>query len=319
MRVIVTGCAGFIGFHLANRLLANGIEVFGVDDLDAYYDPMLKQRRLDQLTAQHGFNFQKGDLADKNIYEIWPSVDRIFHLAAQAGVRYSMEHPERYIHSNINGTFRVLEWCRHHPCEHLLFASSSSVYGDNNVSPFKEDSRTDKPVSFYAATKASTELLARSYAKLYGIQTTGMRFFTAYGPWGRPDMALFKFTKAVLEGKPLDVYGEGTLKRDFTYVTDIVEAVVRLADLPPDGSIPFRAINIGNNRPFTVNELITAVELACGKIALKNFMPVQPGDVTQTHADISLLQSLTAFTPATSLAQGVGEFVAWYKTYFGVN
>jgi UDP-glucuronate 4-epimerase len=318
MNILVTGCAGFIGYHLSEALLGQGHKVLGVDNLNDYYDPALKQARLQRLQANATFSFCNFNLADDALLHGLPGAERVFHLAAQAGVRYSIENPSIYFESNILGTFNLLQWCLRTKPSHVLLASSSSVYGENNAAPFKENGSFDRPESFYAATKASTELMAHAQARIHGLPITALRFFTVYGPWGRPDMALFKFTKAILAGEPIQVYGQGLLSRDFTYVDDVVQAILLLADLPPAPQpAPYRVVNVGNHNPATVNQLIEAVEAACHKKALRQDLPMQPGDVTQTCADVSLLQNLTGFTPHTDLRHGVTEFVCWYRGYYG--
>lgn len=332
MKFLVTGAAGFIGFHTCKRLLEAGHQVVGIDNMNDYYDVNLKQARLDLLQSSL-FSFHKVDLADRQgIAELFAEekFNRVIHLAAQAGVRYSLENPHAYADSNLIGYLNILEGCRHNKVEHLLYASSSSVYGLNRKMPFSTDDSVDHPVSLYAATKKANELMAHTYSHLYGIPTTGLRFFTVYGPWGRPDMALFKFTKAMLEGKSIDVYNYGKMKRDFTYVDDIVEAIVRVQDVipqanaewtvengsPADSSAPYRVYNIGNSSPVELMDYITALEEALGMIAEKNMMPIQPGDVLDTSADTKPLYDLVGFKPQTTVKEGVQNFVDWYKAYY---
>lgn len=332
MKFLVTGAAGFIGFHACKRLLEAGHEVVGIDNMNDYYDVNLKQSRLDLLQSPL-FSFHKIDLADREgMAQLFASekFNRVIHLAAQAGVRYSLENPFAYADSNLIGYLNILEGCRHNKVEHLLYASSSSVYGLNRKMPFSTDDSVDHPVSLYAATKKANELMAHTYSHLYGIPTTGLRFFTVYGPWGRPDMALFKFTKAMLEGKSIDVYNYGKMKRDFTYIDDIVEAIVRMQDIipqpnpewtvetgsPADSSAPYRVYNIGNSSPVELMDYITALEEALGMKAEKNMMPIQPGDVLETSADTKPLYDMVGFRPQTTVRQGVKNFVDWYKAYY---
>ena len=332
MKFLVTGAAGFIGFHASQRLLEAGHEVVGIDNMNDYYDVNLKQSRLDLLQSPR-FSFYKIDLADREgMAQIFATekFDRVIHLAAQAGVRYSLENPHAYADANLIGYLNILEGCRHNNVEHLLYASSSSVYGLNRKMPFSTDDSVDHPVSLYAATKKANELMAHTYSHLYGIPTTGLRFFTVYGPWGRPDMALFKFTKAMLEDKSIDVYNYGKMKRDFTYIDDIVEAVVRMQDIipqpnpewtvetgsPADSSAPYRVYNIGNSSPVELMDYITALEEALGMVAEKNMMPIQPGDVLETSADTRPLYDAVGFRPQTTVSQGVKNFVDWYKAYY---
>lgn len=334
-RVLITGVAGFIGFHLASRLLARGDEVVGLDSLNDYYDPSLKRARLAQLHGRPGFEFALLDVADRDgMAALFASggLTRVVHLAAQAGVRYSLVNPWAYVEANLQGFMTILEGCRHHPVEHLVFASSSSVYGLNTAMPFSVHHNVDHPVSLYAATKKANELMAHTYAHLYGIPCTGLRFFTVYGPWGRPDMALFKFTRAILQGDPIEVYNFGRMRRDFTYIDDIVEGVVRVLDRPaaanpswsgdsPDpGSspAPYRLYNIGNNNPVELEEFIAAIERAVGRPARRTYLPMQPGDVPATYADVEELASDVGFRPATSIDNGVRAFVAWYRAYYGI-
>ncbi|HED1541286.1 NAD-dependent epimerase [Kluyvera cryocrescens] len=334
MKYLVTGAAGFIGFHVSQRLLAAGHQVVGIDNLNDYYDISLKQARLDQLSSAD-FHFVKMDLADTSAMAALfaeHKFDRVIHLAAQAGVRYSLENPHAYAQANLVGHLNVLEGCRHNKVQHLLYASSSSVYGLNRKMPFSTDDSVDHPVSLYAATKKANELMSHTYSHLYGLPTTGLRFFTVYGPWGRPDMALFKFTKAILDGKSIDVYNYGKMKRDFTYIDDIVEAIIRLQDVIPEAnsdwtvetgspatsSAPYRVYNIGNSSPVELMDYITALEEAIGVKAEKNMMPMQPGDVLETSAETQPLYDLVGFRPQTSVKDGVKNFVDWYRTFYNV-
>ncbi|KAA3652421.1 NAD-dependent epimerase [Denitromonas sp.] len=335
MKVLVTGAAGFIGMHASERLLARGDEVVGLDNLNDYYDPQLKRDRLARLQPHPSFRFVKMDVADREGIEklfAEEKFDRVIHLAAQAGVRYSIENPHAYIDSNIVGFMNILEGCRHNKVAHLAYASSSSVYGGNTKMPFSEHHSVDHPISMYAATKKANELMAHTYSHLFGLPTTGLRFFTVYGPWGRPDMALFLFTKATLEGRPIDVFNHGKMQRDFTYVDDIVEGVIRVldhtaesdpgfnADQPDPGrsKAPFRVFNIGNHSPVQLMDYIGAIESALGMEAKKNFLPMQDGDVPATYADTSELNAWTGFQPGTPVKEGVARFVAWYREYFSV-
>ncbi len=335
MKILVTGAAGFIGMHASQRLLARGDEVVGLDNLNDYYDPTLKDARLARLTPHPAFRFVKMDVADRAGMEqlfATEKFDRVIHLAAQAGVRYSLQNPQAYIDSNVVGFMNVLEGCRYAKVQHLVYASSSSVYGGNTRMPFSERDSVDHPVSIYAATKKANELMAHTYSHLYGLPTTGLRFFTVYGPWGRPDMALFLFTKAILEGRPIDVFNHGRMKRDFTYVDDIVEGVIRTLDrtAEPDAAFdsdrpdpgrskaPFRVFNIGNHDPVQLMDFVTAIEGTLGMSAQKNFMPLQDGDVPATYADTEALNAWTGFAPATSVQDGVARFVAWYRDYYRV-
>ncbi|MBJ3591041.1 NAD-dependent epimerase [Salmonella enterica subsp. enterica serovar Saintpaul] len=334
MKYLVTGAAGFIGFHVSERLLKAGHQVIGIDNLNDYYDVSLKQARLD-LLVQPGFHFHKVDLADRDSMAALfatEQFDRVIHLAAQAGVRYSLENPHAYADSNLTGFLNVLEGCRHHHVQHLLYASSSSVYGLNRKMPFSTDDSVDHPVSLYAATKKANELMAHTYSHLYGLPTTGLRFFTVYGPWGRPDMALFKFTKAMLEGKSIDVYNFGKMKRDFTYIDDIAEAIVRLQDIipqvdaqwtvetgtPATSVAPYRVYNIGNSAPVELMDYIKALEDALGIEAAKNMLPLQPGDVLETSADTRALYDVIGFKPETTVKDGVKNFVDWYRDFYNV-
>ena len=335
MKILVTGAAGFIGMHVSQILLARGDEVVGLDNLNDYYDPQLKHNRLARLTPQPGFRFVKLSVEDRAGMEALfaaEKFDRVVHLAAQAGVRYSLTNPHAYIDANIQGYMNILEGCRHHGVQHLVYASSSSVYGGNTLMPFSEHHSVDHPVSLYAATKKANELMAHTYSHLYRLPTTGLRFFTVYGPWGRPDMALFLFTKAILEGRAIDVFNHGQMVRDFTYIDDIAEGVVRVLDRPAQAdagydpiqadparsNAPYRVFNIGNHNPVTLMQFIEAIEAATGIEAKKNFMPLQPGDVPATHADVSELEASTGFKPAMPVPQGIQNFVAWYRDYFRV-
>ena len=330
---LVTGCAGFIGMHCAQALLARGEQVVGIDNLNAYYEVSLKEARLARLLQHPGFTFERTDVADRQamraLFErVRPT--RVLHLAAQAGVRYSIDQPDDYTDSNLLGFGNILQGCRAQQVAHLVFASSSSVYGGNARLPYSERDAVDHPISYYAATKKANEVMAHSYAHLYGLPTTGLRFFTVYGPWGRPDMALFKFTRAMLAGEPIDVYGQGQLVRDFTYIDDIVTGVLRVLDKPatPDAahnplapnpgtsSAPYRIFNIGNSTPTVLMDYITALESALDITARKNMMPIQPGDMHSTAADTSALATWTGFAPATSVRAGVAHFVHWYKDFY---
>ena len=330
MKILVTGAAGFIGMHATLRLLARGDEVVGLDNLNDYYDPTLKEARLARLLPHAGFRFVKLDVADRAGIEALfaaEKFDRVIHLAAQAGVRYSLQNPHAYVDSNLVGFMNILEGCRHAKVQHLVYASSSSVYGGNTKMPFSEADSVDHPVSIYAATKKANELMAHTYSHLYGLPTTGLRFFTVYGPWGRPDMALFKFVKAILAGEPIEVYGQGEMLRDFTYVGDLVEAAVRLIDrVPAVGApaapgdslspvAPWRVVNIGGGRPVNLMDFIATIEQVLGRPAEKIMLPIQPGDVYATYAKSDLLRTLTGYTPSTSVQQGVGRFVDWYREH----
>ncbi len=332
-KILVTGAAGFIGFHLAKVLLDRGDEVVGLDSLNDYYDVSLKQARLAQIEGRNNFRFVKIDLADREGMEALfrdEKFDRVVNLAAQAGVRYSLKNPHAYVDSNLVGFVNILEGCRHNGVQHLVYASSSSVYGANTTMPFSVHHNVDHPVSLYAASKKANELMAHTYAHLYRLPVTGLRFFTVYGPWGRPDMALFLFTKAILEGKPIDVFNYGKMRRDFTYIDDIVEGVVRTLDQtaqpnpdwsgaapdPGTSNAPYRLYNIGNNNPVELLHLIQTLETALGKTAEKNLLPIQPGDVPATYADVDDLTRDVGFKPSTSIEDGVARFVEWYKGYY---
>lgn len=334
MKILVTGAAGFIGFHTAQRLLAQGHEVFGLDNLNEYYDVTLKKARLALLDQHRGFRFGKLDLADEApIAELFrqEQFPRVIHLAAQAGVRHSLQDPHAYIRSNIAGTLNVLEGCRHTAVEHLVYASTSSVYGANTSLPFSEHRIADHPLSFYAATKRANELMAHTYSALFNLPTTGLRFFTVYGPWGRPDMALFQFTRNILEGKPIDVFNQGHHQRDFTFIDDIVEGVVRICERiprpdpawdsgnpdPASSRAPFRLYNIGHNQPVPLLRYIEVIEECLGRKAQKNFLPLQPGDVVETCADIDDLARDVGYRPQTPIEVGVPRFVEWFRQYYG--
>ncbi len=318
MKYLITGAAGFIGMHTAKRLLEQGEEVVGLDNLNDYYDPALKEYRLAQLTPYSNFRFVKMDLADRaDIAELFKTEQftHVIHLAAQAGVRYSLENPFAYVDSNLVGTMTILEGCRHNPVQHLVYASSSSVYGMNAKIPFSETDQVDNPVSLYAATKKANELMAHSYSKLYKIPTTGLRFFTVYGPAGRPDMAPWLFTEAILKGESIKVFNHGKMQRDFTYIEDIVEGIARIQQQPPQGDIPYSLFNIGNNQPIQLSRFIQAIETACGKQAEKIMLPMQPGDVERTYADTSRLEEKVNYKPQMEIEEGIDRFAQWYKTW----
>ena len=333
MKILITGAAGFIGFHVAERLLTQGHAVVGIDNLNDYYEVSLKQARLARIESRPNFRFLKLDLADRAaMAELFAreKFDRVIHLAAQAGVRYSIDNPHAYADANLVGHLNVLEGCRQTGVGHLLYASSSSVYGLNRKTPFSTSDSVDHPVSLYAATKKANELMSHSYAHLYGLPTTGLRFFTVYGPWGRPDMALFKFTQSILAGRPIDVYNQGDMRRDFTYIDDIAEAVVRLMAViptqnpdwtvesgsPAESSAPYRVYNIGNSQPVQLTEFIHELERALGVSARMNLLPMQPGDVLETSADTSALEAVIGFKPKTPLADGLAHFVRWYRDHY---
>ncbi|WP_345336217.1 NAD-dependent epimerase [Ferrimonas pelagia] len=331
MNILVTGAAGFIGFYVSQRLLDEGHQVVGLDNLNDYYDVNLKQARLAQLTQRDQFQFVEQDLADRTgMAQLFTEhqFDRVVHLAAQAGVRYSIDNPMAYLDSNLAGMMTILEGCRHSKVPHLVYASSSSVYGMNEKTPFSEADAVDHPISLYAATKKSNELMAHTYSHLYGMPVTGLRFFTVYGPWGRPDMAVFKFTKKILAGEPIDVYNHGKLSRDFTYIDDIVEGVVRVmdnvptadperrCDRPDQSKAPYALFNIGNHQPVELLTFIQTLEQALGTKAKLNLMPMQPGDVYTTYADTDNLQQAVGFSPDTSLAQGLQQFADWYREFY---
>jgi UDP-glucuronate 4-epimerase len=330
--VLVTGAAGFIGFHVAERLLSDGRRVVGLDSVNNYYDPRLKEARLEILRPHSNFAFTKLDLADraaiKSLFE-QHQFPIVVHLAAQAGVRYSLDHPHAYVDANLEGFVNVLEGCRHNSCEHLLFASSSSVYGANTKLPFSVKDNVDHPISLYAASKKANELMAHAYSHLYRIPATGLRFFTVYGPWGRPDMAMFIFAKAILAGEPIKLFNHGKMRRDFTYVDDVSQAVVHLIDRPPQGradwdgshpdpatsSAPWRIYNIGNNRPEELTHVVSLLEQEFGKKAVKEMLPMQPGDVEATYADVTDLERDVGFRPSTPIEDGIARFVKWYREY----
>ena len=335
MKILLTGAAGFIGMTTCLRLLARGDEVVGLDNLNDYYEVQLKLDRLARMQPHANFRFVKADVADRPaIEQIFAAekFDRVIHLAAQAGVRYSLQNPQAYVDSNIVGFMNILEGCRHTKVAHLVYASSSSVYGGNTRMPFSERDSVDHPVSMYAATKKANELMAHTYSHLFGLPTTGLRFFTVYGPWGRPDMALFLFTKAILEGRPIDVFNHGQMRRDFTFVDDIVEGVMRVTDRvaepdpafnaddpsPATSHAPFRVFNIGNHNPVPLLDFIGCIEDALGRKAEKNLLPLQDGDVPATYADVDALADWVGFAPATSIQSGIARFVEWYRAYYRV-
>ncbi|MDN7241706.1 NAD-dependent epimerase [Planococcus sp. N028] len=336
MKILITGAAGFIGFHLSKRLILNGYTVIGLDNLNNYYDIKLKESRLNHLRKEKDFKFYQYDLKEKDlIFEVFKEnkIDYVVNLAAQAGVRYSIENPDVYIESNIVGFLNILEACRNFNIKNLLYASSSSVYGANTTLPFSVRDNVNHPLSLYAATKKANELMAHTYSSLYKIPTTGLRFFTVYGPWGRPDMALFMFTKNIIEGKPINIFNNGEMMRDFTFVDDIIESISRLIEKPaqpntewsgknPDSGTsyaPYNIYNIGNNSPVNLMDFIEAIEEKTGKKAIKNFMPLQAGDVPATYADVADLYRDINFQPQTNIKDGVGEFVDWYIDYYGVE
>ncbi len=324
--ILVTGAAGFIGFHVARQLLAEGRDVVGLDNLNSYYDPTLKQARLNILRENTRFSFVQTDLADR------PSMGELFakhrfavvvHLAAQAGVRHSIDHPHAYVDANLEGFVNVLEGCRHNQCRHLIYASSSSVYGANTKLPFSVDDKTDHPVSLYAATKKANELMAHSYSHLYRLPVTGLRFFTIYGPWGRPDMAIFLFTKAIIEGRPIKLFNHGKMRRDFTYVDDVTRVVSRLVDRSPAGDecaehVPAKVYNVGNHHPEELADVVALLEKELARVAVKDMLPMQPGDVKETFADVGDLMRDFGFRPETSIADGIRNFVVWYRDYYKV-
>lgn len=333
MKILVTGCAGFIGMHAALRLLGDGHEVVGVDNLNDYYSAELKQARLGQLKSHRGFEFVKLDLAEAGAtQELFAAAipQRVLHLAAQPGMRYSLKNPYAYLSSNLAGFLNVLEGCRATEVAHLAYASSSSVYGGNAKLPFSEHDNVDHPISLYAATKKSNELMAHAYSHLFGLPTTGLRLFTVYGPWGRPDMSPSLFARAILEGKPIDIFNHGAMQRDFTYIDDAVEGIVRLLDRPaapdpgfdpvhPDpagGAAPYRLYNVGNHQPVSLEDYIAAIETAAGRKALRNYLPVEAGDMLATYADTAELFAAVGFTPVTPLAVGIDRFIAWFKDYY---
>ena len=328
-KVLVTGAAGFIGFHVARQLLANGREVIGVDNINAYYDPKLKEARVEILKRDSKFRFVKHDLADRAASAALFEQHRfpiVIHLAAQAGVRYSLQNPHAYIDANLEGFINVLEGCRHNGCRHLIFASSSSVYGANTKLPFSVRDNVDHPISLYAASKKANELMAHAYSHLYRIPATGLRFFTVYGPWGRPDMAMFIFAKAILAGEPIKLFNHGAMRRDFTYVDDVSQAIMRLIDRPPQGqpgppadpatsSAPWKIYNVGNNRPEDLMDVVSLLEKEFGRTAIKEMLPMQPGDVEATYADIAELERDVGFRPSTTIGEGIAWFAKWYREY----
>jgi UDP-glucuronate 4-epimerase len=333
MTTLITGTAGFIGFHLAERLLRNGSKIVGIDSVNDYYDPGLKRARLARLLPNSDFHSHEFCIEDRQkLSDVFEKVrpKTVVHLAAQAGVRYSLTNPFAYLDSNLTGFLNILEQCRHHQIQHLVYASSSSVYGSNRKTPFSVDDPADHPVSLYAATKRANELMAHSYSHLYNIPCTGLRFFTVYGPWGRPDMAIFKFAKAILEGYPIDVYNDGKMRRDFTYIDDIIEGVVRVTESPPtanpnwdayhpepaSSSAPYRIFNIGNNSPVELMHVIETLERQLGKTAEKRMLPMQPGDVLETAADVESLTVAVGFRPSTLIETGIARFVEWYRAYY---
>ena len=336
MKILITGASGFIGMHLSKRLLLLGNEVIGLDNLNDYYDILLKKNRINQIKDNKHFKFVEVNLNDKkSLHEIFCKYEPeiVINLAAQAGVRYSIENPYAYLDSNLTGFLNILEACRSYPVKHLLYASSSSVYGGNKVAPFSTNHNVDHPVSLYAATKKSNELMAHTYSHLYDIPTTGLRFFTVYGPWGRPDMAYFSFTKDIIEGNPIKVFNHGKMERDFTYIDDIVEGIVKLIPHAPQKNpdwdeskdelgasfAPYRVYNIGNNQPVQLMKFINVLEEKIGKEANKQYMEMQPGDVMRTYADVSELERDIDFKPSTSIEEGLGKFVDWYKEYYNVK
>jgi UDP-glucuronate 4-epimerase len=331
-KILVTGAAGFIGFHVTQRLLSAGRAVVGLDSVNDYYDPKLKEARLDLLKRDPNFSFVKLDLANRAATSLLFAQHRfpvVIHLAAQAGVRYSLQHPHAYVDANLEGFINVLEGCRHNDCKHLLFASSSSVYGANTKLPFSVQDNVDHPVSLYAASKKANELMAHAYSHLYRIPATGLRFFTVYGPWGRPDMAMFLFAKAIVEGKPIKLFNHGNMRRDFTFVEDVSEAVARLIDHPPQGNpewsgetpdpatstAPWKIYNIGNNNPEDLMHVVSLLEQEFGRKAAKEMLPMQPGDVPATYADIDDLAREIGFRPATTIENGIAKFAKWYRDY----
>tara|TARA_B100000989_G_scaffold29245_2_gene18778 strand:+ start:1410 stop:2438 length:1029 start_codon:yes stop_codon:yes gene_type:complete len=339
--ILVTGAAGFIGFHISRKLIKNGNKVIGVDNLNDYYDVSLKLKRINllkELSKNNNqiFKFEELDIVDyKPLIKIFEKekFDYVINLAAQAGVRFSIENPHAYVQSNLVGFTNIIEACRHSEIRHLIYASTSSIYGANTDMPFKEEKEASNPLQFYAATKKANELMAHSYSNLYNLPTSGLRFFTVYGPWGRPDMALFMFTKNIIEGKPINVFNNGDHSRDFTYIDDIVEGIERIIKLPPkrnskwdskkanssSSSSPYRILNIGNNNPIKLNDFIKEIEKNLSKKAIINYLPLQPGDVPETYADTTLLRNLTGFVPKVSIHEGVKEFVNWYKKYYEIK
>ena len=336
MRILITGSSGFVGFSLSKKLLETGHEVIGIDNMNDYYETDLKENRLESLRKFNNYKFHNVSLSDmeslKKIFDTY-SLDYVINLAAQAGVRYSIENPQAYMDSNLQGFLNILEACRKNPVKHLIYASSSSVYGGNKIAPFSTNHNVDHPVSLYAATKKSNELMAHTYSHLYGIPTTGLRFFTVYGPWGRPDMAYFSFTKDIIEGNPIKVFNHGKMERDFTYIDDIVEGIIKLipnapkansdwnesVDSTSESFAPYKIYNIGNNEPVTLMQFIKTLEQKIGKEAVKVYMDMQPGDVHRTYADVSDLERDIGFKPRTSIEDGLGKFVDWYKEYYKVQ
>jgi UDP-glucuronate 4-epimerase len=320
MKTLVTGAGGFIGFHLCKHLLANDKVVIGIDNLNNYYDVALKQARLSQLKEYDNFSFQKLDIADRQkMAEFFAQEkpDQVVHLAAQAGVRYSLENPHAYVDSNLVGFVNLLEGCRQHQVGHLVYGSSSSVYGANKKVPFSVEDNVDHPISLYAATKKANELMAHTYSHLYHLPTTGLRFFTVYGPWGRPDMAYFSFTKAILAGEKIRVFNHGKMRRDFTYIDDVIEGLVRVLAHVPTEQVPYRLYNIGNHSPVSLLDFIQILEDCLGRKAEKLFLPMQPGDVLETYADVSALVADVGFSPSTPLAVGLDKFTRWYRSFYG--
>jgi UDP-glucuronate 4-epimerase len=322
--ILVTGAAGFIGFHVARALLEQGHRIVGLDSVNNYYDPALKQSRLNLLRKNTRFDFVQADLADRSSIAALFAKHRfavVIHLAAQAGVRYSIDHPHAYVDANLEGFVNVLEGCRRNQCRHLIYASSSSVYGANTKLPFSVDDKTDRPISLYAATKKANEVMAHSYSHLYRLPVTGLRFFTIYGPWGRPDMAIFMFTRAIMEGRPIKLFNHGKMRRDFTYIDDVTRVVSRLAGHVPgdDGKVaPARVYNVGNHHPEEVTHVVSVLEKELGRAAVKDMLPMQPGDVTETFADVEDLMRDFGFSPATSIEDGIHHFVAWYRDHYKV-
>lgn len=324
--ILVTGAAGFIGYHLAMALLGRGERVVGLDNVNSYYDVALKEARLRRLQESPGFSFHRRDIAvDETFAEIstaHPDISRVVHLAAQAGVRHSIEHPFDYIQANLVGHTRVLEYCRHLPrCDHLVYASSSSVYGGNAKLPFSVDDRVDQPISLYAATKCADELMSHAYSHLFGLPQTGLRLFTVYGPWGRPDMAMFKFTKALYAGEPIALYNNGDMKRDFTHIDDVVAGIIAVLDKPPEGGgrVPAAIYNIGNNRPEPLMRVIALLEASTSRKTELVLEPMQPGDVRETYADIDPIRAAVRFEPRITIDRGIPDFVAWYREYHGLD
>ena len=326
MTILVTGAAGFIGYHLAGALLGRGERVVGLDNLASYYDPALKEARLRRLQERKGFSFHRRDITEAatfaEIASAHPDITRVVHLAAQAGVRHSIDHPFDYVRANLVGHTRVLEYCRHLPrCDHLVYASSSSVYGGNARLPFAVADRVDRPLSLYAATKRADELMSHAYSHLYGLPQTGLRFFTAYGPWGRPDMAMFKFTRALYAGEPIALYNHGDMRRDFTHIDDVVAGTVAVLDRPPDAAsgVPAATYNIGNNRPEPLMRVVELLQQSTGRTTELVLEPMQPGDVKETYADIDPLRAAVGFEPRTPIERGIPDFVAWYRDYHGIG